>query len=260
MATRAQAKESAIDKRVLPTAPARRHPGKRRRWKRWAALVVVCCAALWLFREALVRLPWRPINEVTILGARNVDPQVIREAAQVSVSAPMFSVNIDSVIARVKAVPWVLDARVTRRLSGRFEIHVSERVPVALIWDGEFHLLDASGYTAPLDGTPAPDAPLVTGLRLDRAHVGEELEHLGWALRIVSELEPLRSVVSEVSLADSTMMVMVLSPNGIPAFFPRLPGRDRLVMVASLVASHPEVVRQAIYLDARFTGHVAVRS
>jgi cell division septal protein FtsQ len=201
-----------------------------------------------------------PISEVAVVGAEYVDPETIRDAAGVSVSAPTFSIDDDSVIGRVEALPWVLGASVRRRLSGRFEIRVVERTPVALIWREGFHLLDASGRTARLEGRAAPDVPLVTGL--PRAALGsrEQLEHLGWALRLVSELEPLRSTVSEVSLADTAMIVLVLSPNGTPVFFPRQPGRDRFVTAASLVAVYPEVVRQARYLDARFSGHVVVGS
>lgn len=263
MADRVALRAPIGDRRILPSPPPHSRLMTSLRWRRlrpWAALALACVVALWLFGEAIVRLPWRPINEVAVIGTLNVAPDVIRDAAQVNVGAPMFSVHVDSVIARVRTVPWLLDAQVTRRLSGRFEIHVLERVPVGVIWDGRYHLLDGSGYSTLLDGKTPPDVPLVTGFRFDAANSERELANLGWALRVVADLEPLRSVVSEVSLADSAVMVMFLSPDGTPVLLPRRSGRDRFVTVASVVASHPEVVRRAHYLDARFAGHVAVSS
>lgn len=263
MATVARLSGSSPDGRVLPSAAAPRRPARRRfsrRLRRWLALGGAGVVLAWTGWEVLARLPWMPISEVAVIGAEVVDTEGIRDAAGVSVSAPIFSVNDDSVIRRVEALPWVLHAHVRRRLSGKFEIHVVERTPVGLIWRDEFHLLDASGYTVRLGGRTPPDVPLVTGLSRIGPEARGRLERIGWALSLVSELDPLRSVVSEVSLADSTMLVMLLAPTGTPVFFPRQPGRDRFVMLASVVASHPEVVRQARYLDARFSGHVAVGS
>jgi len=231
-----------------------------RRWGKWLALGLAGVAVLWVLGRTLIRLPWQLVNEVAVIGTRNVDSQVIRDQAQVTLGVPLFSVNVDSVVSRVKMVPWVQDASVTRRFSGRFEIHVEERVPIGMIWQDRFYLMDPSGFICPFEGEIPPDVPLVTGLSLSDSHLHAEVERVAWALRLISELDPLRSVVSEISLADSATMVMVLSPRGVPVLLPRYPGRDRLVMVASLVAHYPDVLRQARYLDDRFVGHVAVSS
>jgi len=248
--------------RILPTpSPAR--PLAWRLWRqgrKWIGLGLACIALVWFACEAVTRLPWWPVRDVVVVGARNVDPDEVIDRAQVSVGVPIFGLSADSVIARVRLIPWVLDARVTRRFSGRLEIHVVERTPVGLIWQGRFYLVDASGFVAPLENGRAPDVPVVMGFRLNQPRADAELARLGWVLRTVWELEPLRTAVSEICVSDSTTMVMLLSPKGVPAILPAKPGRDRFVMVASLVARYPDVVRQARYLDVRFAGHVAVGS
>jgi len=224
----------------------------------YAAGALVGLVSLWFIAQAVGRLPWRVVTEVAVVGYRNVDPERILDQAQVTVGAPLFGVDADSVVQRVRALPWVRQASVRRRLSGRFEIHVKERVPVGMLWDRGFQLIDASGYAAPLETALPPDVPLVSGLPKPGEARDAMLRRAARVLTTAGGLAPLRSAISEVSLRDPRMLVLILSPRGTPVLLPPDPGRDRLVMLASVVAHHPDVLRQARCLDARFVGQVAV--
>lgn len=65
--------------------------------------------------------------------------------------------------------PWVAAARVEKRMPDRVEIHLSERIPAAVVSLGKLYVVDADG--APfIQATPAQvgGLPLVTGLDRER--------------------------------------------------------------------------------------------
>ena len=221
-----------------------------------AVLIVLGLAVAYL---VVFRLPWWQVSEVAVEGNRFVDEEAIVRACGVRTGVPMQSIDVDSVIMRAEAVQWISTADVDRSLMGRFTIRVTEREPVGLIWDEGFILVDGEGRLRPLGEHTPPDLPLVTGLPSTGA-AGEPSAALARAARMlaqVSSLDPLRSTVSELAVRDSATVVLLLSPNGTPVWLPPNPSRSDLVMVASLVRHHPDVLLRARYLDARFSGRIA---
>jgi len=223
-------------------------------------IATVACLALWFAGRALIRLPWCEVEAVEAIGASYYSAQDIVDSARVQMGAPLYAVDADSVMNRVRAMPWISDVSIERRLSGTFEIHVTERRAVGVVTGRIFSMVDASGVEVPVEDGLVPDLPLLTGLADEGSDRALALVRLGRVLARIARLEPLGGVVSEVSVADPTLMVVVLSPAGMPVWLPPNPGLDRLVMLASLVAHHPDVLRTAKYIDARFAGHLAVNS
>ena len=221
-----------------------------------AFLIVVGCGVSVL---GILRLPWRQVSEVVVDGARYVDEQYIVNTSGVRPGAALYSVPVDSVVMRIISLPWVREVAVERCFSGRFVIHVTERDPVGIIWDGGFSLIDAEGVTFPLENHTPPDLPLMTGIPSGTdARESRILRQTAHVLGHVSSLEPLRGTVSEVVVMDSSMTVLLLSPRGTPVWLPKAPDRDDLVTVASFVVHHSDVLLRAQYLDARFSGRIAV--
>jgi cell division protein FtsQ len=64
----------------------------------------------------------------------------------------MLLVDIDAVRTRIKALPWVADASVSRRLPDTLRVIIHERVPIA-VWQYQkrLALIDASGKLLPTD-------------------------------------------------------------------------------------------------------------
>jgi hypothetical protein len=236
---------------------------RRKRRRKIVAIVAMATAGMFaiLFSgNALLRLPWRIVTDVAVVGAHWVDSEVIREVSEVSLGAPLFGVDVDSVITRVESISWVSIASVSRSLSGRFTINVIEHNPVGIYWREGFHLVDASGIeTSVVSGSP-PDVPLITGVPSSDSLRSVALSNAGVMLETISRLVTLEPLVSELALDNPLMTTLVLSPNSVPVWMPLQPGKDRFVVLASVLASHPDVLRRARYIDARFVGHVAVRS
>ncbi|HPU86092.1 MAG TPA: FtsQ-type POTRA domain-containing protein [Candidatus Latescibacteria bacterium] len=235
------------------------------RWP-WIARIVsfvayvAAGAVLWGTGYGIIRLPLLAIHDVIVVGTDRVDARTIRDAAGIRRGSPLLALDVNAVIAGVKSVPWVRDVRVSRHLPGRVRVEVVERTPVAVFQLDRCYLMDEEGFVTPLNGRTVPDLPIVTGLQGTPFPRREELEPAGRALAVVAEFPLLRNTVSELSLADSARMVLILSPRGTPVSLPRIPGRDRLVMLASVIAYEPDLLMTASHLDARFLGHLAVSS
>ncbi len=90
-----------------------------------------------------------------------------RIAALVGLEGPVNLFRFDARGAEeaLAAHPWVATARVEKRMPDRVEIHLSERVPAAVVAIGALYIVDADGQPF-IRATPAEAAglPLVTGL------------------------------------------------------------------------------------------------
>lgn len=241
-----------------PVAPTRRRV-QARRVGLLSALIVAAGCCVWFGGAALVKLPWRVVTEVVIDGTEYASEERIRDAVAVQLGEPLFAVDTDSVVARVEAVPWVLRADVSRRLSGRLEVTVVERTPVGITWEDGFRLIDGTGYEAQFEGPTPPDVPIVSHLPETGALRSQTLLAVGSTLATIAKLPQLAPVVSELSVRDPDIIVLVLSPDAVPVWLPTRVGRDRLVALASLITHHPDVLRRARYVDARYLGRVAIK-
>jgi cell division protein FtsQ len=153
-------------------------PGAARRILGWsmAALVMVSVtAAVFAFR--LPQLAGLAIGEgigqmgftlrhVESRGNRRVSTQAIYNIAFSQDSPAMPLVDLDRTRARLLELPWIAEARVSRRLPDTLVIEVVERTPVA-IWEdprGRQMLIDASGVALEQVRIEAvPDLPRLTG-------------------------------------------------------------------------------------------------
>lgn len=118
-----------------------------RGWLPWAAggvLLVVVGLVVWLFyfSGALA------VSGADVTGTRTVPPATIRDVAEVPVGEPLARVDLKAVADRVRTVPAVGDVQVIRDWPDRLVIHVTERMPVVVVTDGNrFELVDANGVS-----------------------------------------------------------------------------------------------------------------
>jgi cell division protein FtsQ len=153
-------------------------PGAARRILGWsiAALVLVSAtAAIFAFR--LPQLAGLAIGEgigqmgftlrhVEARGNRRVSTSAIYNIAFNQDSPAMPLVDLDRTRARLLELPWIGEARVSRRLPDTLVIEVVERVPVAIWQDagGRQMLIDAAGVSLePVRIEAVPDLPRLTG-------------------------------------------------------------------------------------------------
>jgi cell division protein FtsQ len=153
-------------------------PGAARRilgWSMVALVAVSVVAAVFAFR--LPQLAGLAIGEgigqmgftlrhVQPLGNSRVSTQAIYNIAFDQESAAMPLVDLDRTRARLLELPWIREARVSRRLPDTLVVEVVERVPVAIWQDarGRQMLIDAEGVALePIRIEAVPDLPRLVG-------------------------------------------------------------------------------------------------
>ncbi|MEV5962502.1 FtsQ-type POTRA domain-containing protein [Kribbella sp. NPDC051952] len=140
-----------------------------RSWLPWAiggALVVLAGLIVWLFYYSSAFA----VSGVRVSGADTVPVATIEQAAAAPIGTPLAKVDLRSIADRVRTIPAVADAQVTRAWPSKVVIVVTERVPVVVVTDGSrFELVDATGAafkTVPDRPAGLPEAK-ITGTRRD---------------------------------------------------------------------------------------------
>lgn len=138
-----------------------------RGWLPWAVggvVLVLGGLAVWLFYFSTVLA----VSGVQVSGADAVSTATITDVAAVPTGRPLATVDLNAIAERVRTVPAVADALVTRDWPDRLVIQVTERVPVVVVTDGNrFELVDATGVSfrsVPTRPAGLPEA-LVVGAR-----------------------------------------------------------------------------------------------
>lgn len=145
-----------------------------RRWLRRGALgggLLAALTAVWWGPVLLATLAFFHVRRVEIEGLRYTQPDALMRELGIDTMASVWDA-FDSLEARARAHPMIIDAHARRRLPNTVILEVLERTPVALIAEAQgLAAVDAAGERLPLDpaGT-ALDVPIVT--RRDSALLG----------------------------------------------------------------------------------------
>lgn len=143
------------------------------RWSFAALIVITLTATVIAFRlpqlaglaigEGIGQLGFT-LKHVETRGNQRVSTQAIYDIAFNQQSSAMPLVDLDGTRARLLQLPWIREARVSRRLPDTMVIEVIERVPVA-VWqrEGRFHLVDAEGVVLEPVGAVMPQLVRLIG-------------------------------------------------------------------------------------------------
>jgi cell division septal protein FtsQ len=112
-------------------------------------------------RAGLRSLSFFSIRRVELVGARYLDAGSVARALELDQTANLFDPK-GPWVARVKTLPGVIDATVSRRIPGTLRVRVTESEPIALAEKGDrLVLVDEFGSILPFDpARPASDLPL----------------------------------------------------------------------------------------------------
>jgi cell division protein FtsQ len=103
---------------------------------------LVLATAAWVLWES----PLLAVRSVQVDGVRSLTAQEVRDAAGLTRGTPLLEVDVAAAAARVRGLPQVASAVVTRGWPDRIVVTVSERDPVAVVERaGQRFLLDGSG-------------------------------------------------------------------------------------------------------------------
>ncbi|MGH7508675.1 MAG: cell division protein FtsQ/DivIB [Gemmatimonadales bacterium] len=196
----------------------------------------------------LNRLEFFRVRRVEIAGLRYLAPARVMEALALDSSASVFD-DLSSAGHRVRALPGVLSAQVSRRLPGTLEIVLVEAVPVALApGNGGMALLDVGGEILPFDpAATAPDLPIAASADRMVARVLARIQEHGPAL------------FARVRTAWRVRDDVLLDVDGRRFWFgPAVTAED----IRAVMAVAQDLARQGRNyqeLDGRFAGQVIVR-
>jgi cell division protein FtsQ len=180
-------------------------PGTARRLLRWSVLaliIVTLTATVFAFRlpqlaglaigEGVGRMGFT-LKHVETRGNRRVSTQAIYDIAFDQQSSAMPLVDLDGTRAQLLQLPWIGEARVSRRLPDTLVIEVIERVPVA-VWqqNGRLSLIDAEGVELePVRVEAMPDLVRLIGPGANRRYA---------ALNVLLEAAPrLRPMITDAT-------------------------------------------------------------
>lgn len=129
---------------------------RRRRFFGTGAVIAAVAAAVWIaFWSPLLN-----VREIDLVGARNVDRADVAAAAGLDADDNLLLVSPSHVASKVEELPWVLTAKVDRKLPGTVRVRIVERRPAVVLSDGaDQWTLDQTGNVltegAAADGLPA---------------------------------------------------------------------------------------------------------
>lgn len=87
------------------------------------------------------------VRHVEIRGAKRMDSKQVYDQVLAEQDQAMTRLDLDAIRARLLALPWVADARVSRQLPDTLVVDLVERVPTAVLRQpGGLVLIDADGH------------------------------------------------------------------------------------------------------------------
>jgi cell division protein FtsQ len=236
-------------------------------------LAIGCGAGLTIIALALVVLAhfWKrevTIDEVVVEGNQILTTSEILRLAEISAGSSLYEIDLFGIQQRILANPFVRSAAVCRDASGRVELTVAERSPVAALMDGVLKYVDAEGICLPPHASGGIfDIPLITGdlgnvLLRAGAHV--EGERMGEALHCLKVLESYQEIyrrVSEIHLLRKGGIVLLMVEGGVPVYIGE---NDCAGRIAALTAFWKQVVmiQGAVdleWVNLRYDGQVVAR-
>jgi len=133
--------------------------------------VLLVTAVVWVIWFS----PLFEAKSVEVTGNSQATTEEIVAAAQVPLGTPLARIDTDAIRARVREVPAVADASVSRNLTGVIEITVTERVGVYVISVASRYLLVDSTGTGFLTLDSQPEGLPVVTLTVDNTPGSQRL-------------------------------------------------------------------------------------
>jgi cell division protein FtsQ len=261
-----------------PREAAPRRPGRLKLWLRrgrrlWKPAAIFGAALLVLAGTALV---WRggivqrtaedasngvarwlagaglTLARIEIEGRVNTDDAALLAAAGAKRGDPILTIDPEAVRARLKAIAWVREAEVRRRLPDTLEILLTERAPFA-IWQnsGRYAVIDREGV-------------VLAETRVDRFGPLPLVVGVGAAPRAAEILDLVQKnpVIGErfraaVRIADRRWNIRLAT--GADVMLPEGAEASALERLAALHASHAVLDRGLAAVDMRLPDRLVLR-
>ncbi len=158
-----------------------RHSGWRDRTKTWleniAKLVLVAVMSYGAFHgyRYVTTAPQFALAQVQFSGNDKVNLATLQNMAQPLLGQNIFQLDLEAVTERFKKNPWIENVSTVRQLPRGLRIQIQERTPFARIQLDKTYLMDHYGVLIVPDHSPHPDLPLITGVKVKKVELGNEI-------------------------------------------------------------------------------------
>ncbi len=193
-----------------------------------------------------------PINAITISGLKELDQHEILKAAAVDPKNSLLFLDAASVRDRLKALPLIKDAVITKLFPDRLMIAVDERDPVAL-WqkDGQLSIVSNDGTV--IDGVHDDrfiGLPFVVGQGAN-AKVGQ-------FLALLDAAGDLRGRIAAGILVGDRRWTLRMD-NGVEVALPETGGAEQVARLVALDGQSKLLDKDVVSVDLRRPTRVTVR-
>lgn len=236
----------------------------------WAVLAAAGSLAL-IFALVIGAHTWKSslhVREIVVEGNSILPGELLRRNSGITIGAPLYTVDLNTVRAKLLAHPSVKEATVERDAPGRIVLSVVERVPVAAAAGARLHYLDADGFVMPAVATGnIIDVPVLSGsLLTEELKPGEQVKspHLLNALDLARKLQVMEGVnprISEVYVKNNGDVVLFTAEGGVPVLVGTEDYAGKLLSFKSFweqVVLREDLGRLQL-VDVRYRGQVIAR-
>ena len=133
------------------------------------------------------------VRKVVLHGIKRIPREDVMAAAGLDQPSNILGLRLDKMGSKLKALPWIEDVTLTRKLPDTMIIEVKERRPRTLISLGALYYLDENGYPfKKVDPKEDPELPIITGFTWDdfakrREYTKADIEEVFGLLEILAE-------------------------------------------------------------------------
>jgi len=206
----------------------------------------------------LTRSPFLDVDHVRVTGTVHTTVDDITTASGIHTGMAMFDVDSGDAAARLRAVPWILQAHVQRHWPATVSITVVERTPVAVVpAKSGMAIVDRAGRVIAVAPTAPAGLPTLVGLPpagIPSTTVGGRAADL---LAVAQAMPPpvAQRVTAVVAAADGQVELR-LKPSGIVRLGPPDQLADKM-LATQTVLTQVDLTRLAV-LDVRVPASPAI--
>lgn len=147
------------------------------------------------------------IEYIEIDGARILPHQLLLSAVNVPMQSLLDTVDLYIIKNRLLKQPYISSVNVNRKYPDGLRIQISERKPIASIWNGQLFYIDTAGILLPvIESEISLDLPIITGISdLKPSAVGTKLSN--------KEIETAIKILQTSIVIDTSLYVLISEVN-----------------------------------------------
>ena len=142
-----------------------------------AAMIVLCVIALFAL-VGFTGYKFIRVETLTVTGCKTYDPNYVISISGIKTGDHIFSLNKKEIAANIDSDPHLIFNDMQYTFPSTVTLIVTERVGACIfVSDNQYIITDSDGYIVEIDSTkPSSSLPIVTGLTLSKADLGEKYE------------------------------------------------------------------------------------